>query len=185
MTNKKTRIVTIEKLQLQKLASRFIAGESDALGELYERLHDHVFRTALRILKNEADAKDVTQDTFMRAWSSRQRLRDPSCVRAWFGRIAANLSKSHWRRAKRTDCLDDIELATYATPQDALEKAQSSQRLKQAIGRLTPRQCQVIRLRVEREMSYKEIAAELGCSSGSARVNYTYGVAGLREMVAI
>jgi len=185
MTNKQTKIVHIERLQLKRLATGFVRGEADAFTSLYKRLGGHVFKTAMRILKNEADAHDVVQDTFIRAWASRQRLRDPSCVRAWFCRIAANLSKSHWRRSRQTESLEGVEVVCRSTPQDLLEKAQTSKKLKDAISGLTPRQCEVITLRVERELSYKEIAAELGCSSGSARVNYSYGVVGLKRLVAL
>lgn len=185
MTTQTHPIAHIESLQLQQLAQRFMDGDRGAFGELYERLRGVMMGAAMRILRREADAEDVVQDAFLRAWKARERLREPARVKAWLVRIAVNLARTHCgRRGREVESVEAHELVCEHTAQDAMEAAESRQRLKAAIGALTPRQCQVITLRVERELSFKEVSEEIGCSNVSARVNFTYGVRALKEVLA-
>ncbi len=181
------QITRIETLQIARLGQRFVQGDAQAYGELYQRLWTVVVGVAMRVLDEVADAEDVAQDAFMRAWAARESLRQPERVRAWILRIAANLARTHRSRQGRfvADGQTHIdEQVGHDNAESMMQEAQQRRTLRQAIGGLTPRQCQVISLRVERELSFKEIAGALGCSSGSARVNYTYGVRTLRQTLA-
>ena len=179
-------ITRIERAQATRLAEQFRAGDKAAYGALYSRFRDAVFAAAVGIVRCAQDAEDVVQDTFMRAWKSREKLRDPARIKAWLTRIAANLAKTLYGRRRR--CVEDAgvleRVAVAPEAHVALESAQQRGQLREAIATLTPRQCQVVTLRVERELSFKEIAETLGCSNVSARVNFTYGVRSLRQVMA-
>ncbi len=186
MNTREQKIASLEDLQLTALAERFRGGDGEAFGALYGRLRRVAFAVALRIVGCEAEAEDIAQDTFLKAWGARERLQEPASVRGWIARIAANLART--RQARRSRLIEGAaELAVMTSPaqaHEALERAEDRSRLRGAVARLTPRQCAVITLRIDRELSFKEIAASLGCSDGAARVNFTYGLRGLKEALA-
>lgn len=70
------------------------AGDRDAFDWLVESRLESTFRTAQAILGNESDARDATQDIFVRAWRHLPQLRDTDQFPAWFGRIVVNTCRS-------------------------------------------------------------------------------------------
>ena len=171
---------------IEELVVRFQAGDAKAYGALYTRFREVVFSVAMRIVRNVADAEDVVQNTFLRAWNARTRLRSPGCIRPWLSRIAANLAKSLCGSNNRNTELPEIaeELAVAPSAHDQLEEQETRARLHDAIDKLSPRQCNVISLRIGQDLSFKEIASHLGCTDVSARVNFLYGVRNLQAKLA-
>ncbi len=84
------------------------ACETEALFETY---HNRIFRYVLRMLKNRAEAEDLTQETFLRALQHRQALRDPDAVRGWLYRIATHACLDRLRQRKAPASLDAGETA--------------------------------------------------------------------------
>jgi len=170
--------------ELRLLVARFQAGDRDALGALYQRFHTRVRCVALRVLGHAADADDVTQWTFLKAWQKREELRDVLRVGGWLCRIASNRARALQVQGRRLCASDDV-LNALAAPEVSAELRLSEHeergRLHDAIAELPPRQRQVVSLRVEQAMSFADIAAEVGCSGVSARVNFSYAVQRLRE----
>src|SRR5687767_14908852 len=80
-----------------------------------------VYRFALRLSRDPHAAADLTQDTFLRAWRHRGRLRDPRAVRGWLFRIAANLWRDRLRRGRspvaRAGPLDETEPGAAHSPE--------------------------------------------------------------------
>jgi RNA polymerase sigma-70 factor (ECF subfamily) len=76
------------------LVERARGGDHAAFATLVDARLEPTFRTALAILGNEADARDATQDIFIRAWRSLPELRDADRFAAWFGRIVVNTCRS-------------------------------------------------------------------------------------------
>lgn len=167
------------------LASRFRAGDRDAFGALYAATRDAAYATAIRILRCPNAADDVVQSAFIRAWNARERLREAGAFRGWLLRIVANLARTLCvRRARFVAFEVGCEPQVAVTAHDVLEAREATEALDEAIERLSPRQCQVIALRVREDLSFKEIGARLGCSDVSARVNYLYGVRNLQSRMA-
>jgi RNA polymerase sigma-70 factor, ECF subfamily len=79
------------------LVERARMGDHEAFAALVDGRLDPTFRTALAILGHEADARDATQEIFLRAWRSLPELRDPDRFEAWFGRIVVNTCRSALR----------------------------------------------------------------------------------------
>src|SRR5690606_10727988 len=73
-----------------KLVARAREGEVQAFEELVERYRDRVYGLALRLLRTEADAAEVTQETFLAAWQSLESFRGEAAFGTWLQRIAAN-----------------------------------------------------------------------------------------------
>lgn len=84
------------------LVSRAQAGDEGAFTLLVERHRDAAYRTAWAILRNDADALDAAQETFIGAWKELGRLRDPSRFEAWLTRSLVNRCRSVLRSRKRS-----------------------------------------------------------------------------------
>jgi len=83
------------------LVERAHRGDQAAFGALVDGRLAATFRTALAILGNEADARDATQDIFVRAWRNLPELREPDRFGAWFGRIVVNTCRTAIRGRRR------------------------------------------------------------------------------------
>lgn len=82
------------------LIERARAGDADAFDELARRRIDSVYRTALGILGNPADARDATQDAMISAWRSIRSLRDAERFDSWLYRITLNAARMVARRRR-------------------------------------------------------------------------------------
>ncbi len=83
------------------LVDRARRGDHDAFAALVDARLAGTFRTALAILGNEADARDATQEIFLRAWRNLPELREPDRFGAWFGRIVVNTCRTAIRGRRR------------------------------------------------------------------------------------
>ena len=92
---------TTGRVTESRLVERARAGDHDAFALLVDARVEPTFRTAMAILGNEADARDATQEIFLRAWTHMPELRDPAMFPAWLGRIVVNTCRSAIRGRKR------------------------------------------------------------------------------------
>lgn len=83
------------------LVQRASRGDHEAFAALVDARLATTFRTALAILGNESDARDATQDVFLRAWRNLPELREPDRFAAWFGRIVVNTCRTAIRGRRR------------------------------------------------------------------------------------
>jgi len=134
-----------------------------------------VYRFALRLTGNRHAAEDLTQDTLLRAWRGRRRLRDPQAAREWLFQIAANLWRDRLRREKRRGNHAELSADDYqstATPpeQEASDREDVGRALA-AMDRLPRRQREVLYLHACEELSLKEIAEVLDISPDAVKAN--------------
>jgi len=92
---------TAQRVGEAALVERANRGDHEAFGALVDGRLPATFRTALAILGNEADARDATQDIFVRAWRNLPELREPDRFAAWFGRIVVNTCRTAIRGRRR------------------------------------------------------------------------------------
>ena len=83
------------------LVERACRGDHEAFAALIDGRLVPTFRTALAILGNEADARDATQEIFLRVWRNLPELRDADHFAAWFGRIVVNTCRTAIRGRRR------------------------------------------------------------------------------------
>src|ERR1035438_110891 len=93
------------------LVRRFNGGDDSAFGEIMTRHKTRIFAAAMSLLRNYADAEEITQDTFVRAHRGFSKFRGDSSVATWLHRIAVNLARNrYWyffrRRRHATLSLD-------------------------------------------------------------------------------
>jgi len=168
-----------------ELAEAFRAGDRGAFDTLVRRHQKGIWRLVRRYIKSDADANDVTQLVFVRAFKGLVTFRGQSAVRSWLYRIAINCSLS-WIRDHRfeqaSEIAEDALTETNAGPA-RISHDQEGSRLRAAIAQLPPKQKLVLELRVFDDLSFKEVADLADCSENTAKVNFHYAVKRLRDIL--
>ncbi len=163
---------------------------SEAFGLFYDRHVRAILALRLALTGSPDTAADVTAETFARAYLARKQFRDESgTARPWLVRIAQNELRKSLRkwRAERRACkrlsiepppLDDISIQRI---DEILELAPTRARVREAMEELSPRLAAALHLRVELELSYREVARRLGCSEPAARTRVFRGLSQLEK----
>jgi RNA polymerase sigma-70 factor (ECF subfamily) len=171
---------------IEKLVDRAIDGDGDAFGRLYDMHVDRVYRHIYYRVSNTADAEDLTQQVFIKAWQAIGRYKKTaSPFLAWLIKISHNLVIDFYRSRKSEAYIDfDIVATKPETDPAHLAEAQfSQQEIRRAINKLHGDQQQVILMRFIEDFSYAEIAAALGKSEGAIRVILHRGLAKLKTIL--
>jgi len=167
------------------LVERFRAGERSAFDLLVRRHQKGVWRMVRRYIKSDADASDVTQQVFVRAFKGLVAFRGAASVRSWLYRIAINCSLTWIRDHKHEQPTEVAEDALTEEPAGITNLAggEEGARLRAAIAQLPPKQKLVLELRVFDDLPFKEVAELADCSENTAKVNFHYAVKRLREIL--
>ncbi|HNQ81277.1 MAG: sigma-70 family RNA polymerase sigma factor [Acidobacteriota bacterium] len=168
------------------------AGDATAWRSLFDTHHRRVFATAYRFLANQADAEDVLQETFVRAYRSLDGF-DSSYAggfAAWIGRIGANCSLDAIRRKKKTRDTLSLEDGAVPPPPDSghgtdPERSTGNReiraRIENALNRLTPKQRLIFILRHYEGYTTREIAGMIDVTEGSVKTHLFRAVGALRK----
>jgi len=155
------------------LVQRAISRDADAFGRLFDMYVDRVYRHVYYRVGNVADAEDLTQQVFLKAWQAIDRYkRTASPFLAWLMTISHNLIVDFYRTKKDKTYLEAEVMADdlASSPERIAEARFEQQQLRRAILQLRSDQQQVILLRFVEGFQYAEIAALLGKSEGAIRV---------------
>ncbi len=167
------------------LIERARAGDRAAFGELVRIHREAVYRFVARWLADPDLALDVAQDVFVRAFNGLNGYRGDGRFRTWLFSIALNAARSVARKRNRRGevQLDEIaHIPDLRTPPDAkAARAEALARAAAELATLPEKQRGAVTLRIHEGLSFKEIGEIIGCSEGSARVNYHHGIQKLRE----
>ena len=168
--------------------------DEQAFEAFMRRYQNMVFSTALRLVANEAEAEDIAQEVFLRAYERFAELNQSPTVSGWLKKVATNLSLNHLSRY-RSRWSFSSELfdgqgggwkteADFAAPGDLGEEmAQADQRsqVKQALRNLPPAQRVPLVLFHLEGLHYSEIAAKLKISLGKVKTDIFRGRESLRK----
>ena len=152
------------------------AGERAALSALYERTHAAVYGFALSICRNAADAEDVMQETFVRAFTAADRYRPQGKPMAWLLTITKNLANGRLRaRGRSAGPIPETERlpATGLSPEDRLT-------LPSLLKALSSEQRQIVTLHAVSGLKHREIAALLDLPLSTVLSKYNRAVIKLR-----
>jgi RNA polymerase sigma-70 factor (ECF subfamily) len=157
------------------------SGSSSAFAELYECHREAIYRTALRILRNQQDAEDAVQRSFQRAFTNLRRFRGDSTFSTWLTRIAINEALMLLRQ-RRTNTLPlesgsdgDYESSAFnlvdkgSTPEEALAAKELRDTVMEAISHLRKSLRTVVLLRELRGLTSVETAQHLGLSVAAVK----------------
>ena len=174
------------------LLARVAKRERAAFEQLYDRYVNILYATAMKFLKEDADAQDVVQDVFIQIWD-KAKLYDPAKGKplTWALTLTRNRSIDRIRAIqRRTRLRDDFEKETVldesAGVREALsgvDASEKSQILRDAVGRLSPEQRKVIELAFFRGFTQSEIADRLGEPLGTVKARARRGLMKLKEIL--
>lgn len=176
----------------EALCERVARRDQAAFDVLVTRYQARAYRLAWALLRDAEDARDLSQEAFVRLYETAGRFRGESRFSTWFYRILVNLCLDHrrrgrgWRRlllgAGSPDGVRSLErhAAPFTDPADGLDREAASRALWEAVDRLPARQRAAVVLQAQEELSTAEIAAMLGCSESTVRVHVHRAVASLR-----
>jgi RNA polymerase sigma-70 factor (ECF subfamily) len=144
--------------------------EARDAGALFRTYHDRIYRYVLRMVKNPAEAEDLTQDTFLHAYRGRDALRDPAAVRGWLYRIATHTCLDRLRQRQPPVSVDSPEatprVASAASPApsglEITERKETSACVQRCLDFLPDNYRTVILLYEAHSLTAAEIASLLG-----------------------
>lgn len=151
-------------------------GDVDAFTELVRCFQEKIFQTILSLTKNQQDAYDLAQETFMHAYKSLRNFKQRSTFSTWIYRIAVNLTlnflKRRQRDEKRKAQLEDYSLdvksaAFTLSPEGYSMKKELSEKLKEAIDSLPLTYKVSFVLVVSQGLTHKQAANVLRCSDNT------------------
>jgi RNA polymerase sigma-70 factor (ECF subfamily) len=169
-----------------ELCERLATDVDEAFPELVAAHQDLVYGVALRVTRDDANAQDVAQDAFVRAYRALKRYPEGQVremrLRPWLARIALNTARNSLRT--RHDHADLADAAEAATPGDGptriAERNDERQMWARLLGGLPDRYRLAVGLRYVDDLSYPELAETLGRPLGSVKSDVHRGTALLR-----
>jgi RNA polymerase sigma-70 factor (ECF subfamily) len=174
------------------LLARVAKRERAAFEQLYDRYKNILYATAMKFLKEDADAQDVVQDVFIQIWD-KAKLYDPAKGKplTWALTLTRNRSIDRIRAIqRRTRLRDDFGKETVVDESAGMREALSgvdagekSQILREAVGRLSPEQRKVIEMAFFRGFTQSEIADRLGEPLGTVKARARRGLMKLKELL--
>lgn len=137
-------------------------------------LKNKLFRLALRITLDSAEAEDVTSDTLIKVWNKREELRGVESIEAYCMTVCRNLALDrHEKKESQNLSLEanEIDAADNSfTPDEQLERDEKLRKVHELFNQLPERQRTIMQLRDIEEKSYREIATIMGVSEEVVKV---------------
>ena len=163
----------------------------DSFNQLVIRWERPIYGLAYRVIGREEDARDVVQETFLRAFRSIGGFKGQAKFSSWLYRIALNLCRDWMRKQRRTPVLqapegvDVIEMAADLGPSESMEDLVARNVLSQAVSRamnvLSDDQRAAIILKEYQGLTFQEIADLLGCPLSTVKTRLYQGLLVLRR----
>lgn len=147
-------------------------------GVLFETYHDRIYHYIHGMVKNPAEAEDLTQETFLRAYRHGDSLRDPEAVRGWLYRIATHACLDRLRQRKPPISLDSEQSETHIAPPvskspsplEVSERKETSACVQRCLDFLPDKYRAVILLHEAHSLTAGEIARLLGVTLATVKI---------------
>ena len=169
-------------------------GDKDGLKDIYEAYLPYIFRIILDILKNRANAEDVTSEFFIKLWEKADKFRPDSGHRAFISVMARNMAIDFLRKHDKeelTAMMQDLgqapdgiyHAAPGAVDENPTEAAVIADMSLQAVlSTLGETERQVVGMKVLGELTFKEIAEILECPLGTITWRYQNAIKKLKDL---
>ena len=178
----------------EELVDRSRSGDVESFNQLITRWERPIYALAYRVIGQEEDARDVCQETFLRAFRGLAGFKGQAKFSSWLYRIALNLCRDWIRRRRRTPIStlpEDVELedlASEAGPSESVEDLVARRELsgvvEVAMARLPEEQRTAIILKEYHGMTFQEIADLQGCPLSTVKTRLYQGLSVLRRDLA-
>src|SRR5215470_5432834 len=175
----------------EELVARSIGGDSESFNQLVLRWERPIYALAYRTIGREEDARDVCQETFLRAFRALPGFKGEAKFSSWLYRIALNLCRDWIRRQRRApvvqmpEGVEPTELAAERGPVESIEelvgRRQLSAVVEEAMALLPEEQRTAIILKEYHGMTFQEIADLQGCPLSTVKTRLYQGLTVLRR----
>lgn len=168
-----------------------LGGDGVSFGVLVQRWEKRIFGFVCRYVGNSEEAKDLTQDTFTKAYQNLDRLVDPARFSSWLYKIALNECRMRFRREKGVHRVpwEDSQAETRRServeenPESRLLTVQNVDRLKEAFRDLPKEQREVILMKEFQGLKFQEISEILDVPLSTAKSRMYLGLKTLRKLM--
>jgi RNA polymerase sigma-70 factor, ECF subfamily len=189
------RDVSRVEISDEALCARVAERDEEAFDLLVQRYQLRAYRLAWSILRDAEEARDLSQEAFVRLYEAAGRFRGRSRFSTWFYRILVNLCldarrrRRWWQReltaferdGESNESLVEQQPAPAIDPVDDLERGRMLTQLWKAVDRLSSQQRAALLLQVQEELPTSEIASVLKCSEATVRVHLHRALIALRK----
>ena len=164
---------------LDKAIVNFCNGNSHALSEIYDYVARIVFSISYAIVKNYQDAEDILQETMIEITKYANTYKEGSNAMAWILTMTRHLAINVLRKRKNTTNYEEIE--NNNSSNIAIESNHSSLEVFEMLSVLSEDEKQIVILRLNYKMPYKEIAAIMNITVSSAEKRFQRSIKKLKE----
>jgi RNA polymerase sigma-70 factor (ECF subfamily) len=179
----------------EELVERSVQGDSESFNQLVLRWERSIYALAYRTLGRDEDARDVCQETFLRAYRGLHAFKGQAKFSSWLYRIALNLCRDAMRRERRAplvavpEGIDPTELAAQQpspapSVEDLVAQAELGRHVAAVMRRLPEDQRTAILLKEYHGLTFQEIAEVTGCPLSTAKTRVYQGLTVLRRELA-
>ena len=178
----------------EELVDRSKTGDTESFNQLVRRWERPIFALAYRTLGREEDARDVTQETFLRAFRALPGFKGDAKFSSWLYRIALNLCRDWIRKERRAPLVAvpegveveqlAVEKQETATVEDLAARAELSRGVAKAMEHLPAEQRTAILLKEYHGLTFQEIADTTNCPLSTAKTRVYQGLMLLRKLLA-
>ena len=152
----------------RQLVEQAQAGDMSAFDELVRRHHGPLYCYLNRTCRDGAEAEEMTQESFVKAWEGLKGFRGAASFRTWLFRIATNLCINRLSRRRPVDPLsEDVPAARRDEPEETYRQRELTECVHAALAQLPVDQRSALVFSIYEEMSYDEIAEAMGRSLAS------------------
>jgi RNA polymerase sigma-70 factor (ECF subfamily) len=173
---------------LAGLLNRAARGDEEAFSTLYEQAVPAVFGLVLRVLRDPAQAEEVTQEVMLEIWRTASRF-EPSrgSAQAWVATIAHRRAVDRVRSAEAAARRDDqaVPEAGYESVAEAVEAKLERERVRRCLGSLTALQRESIVLAYYGGYTYREVSELLGLALATVKTRMRDGLIRLRDCLGV
>ena len=177
-------------------------GDAEAFSQLARRFERRIYTLALHYTRNAADAEDLSQEVWLKAFRAINSFRGNAAFYTWLRQIMVNTFLNHKRAEtlrreelisaafedESPDMSDDLSLMLNETPyrvEEDYERRILVERVMRALGELSSQQRLIFLLKHREGMTYEEISKAFGCSTGTIKKSLFRAVQKLREQMGV
>ena len=166
------------------LVERYLSGDMTAFDELMIRYERQIYRVCYRFVENRDDAMDLAQDVFIKAFEHLHSFRRESRLKTWLYRVAINHCINHVKKHSQefvevTEHTSSVRPSAHAR----MEQQEQREQFRRMVKHLPPKQKAILELRINEQLSYKEIARISGRSVSTIKASVFFALGKLRKFV--
>ncbi len=179
-------------MEIDNLIAKSQSGDERAFETIVYMFEKYIYTIAYHYVQNQEDAKDVTQDTFVKLWKTLGTYRRECSFKTWLSKICVSCAIDSLRKRKNDVSLtlsedgEETDIADESDDTDPVcsyEKQEEKEKLQKALLQLDNEKRQIITMRYIAGLSYKEIGEILKLEQGTVKSRLNRGVLMLKKLM--